>query len=141
MWWVSDLYSAPYLGLQNLYSRVRFPPAPPTFHPRRQHHAALGMSRSNNYQPVGIWHQVSREDGRREWRNRFPERLILSRRTWRRRQRYRYGIKAVLRPPAKSWWKAQRKRARAIQRREMRLNPEDSLVTPMKRLINLWDWY
>ena len=31
--------------------------------------------------------------------------------------------------------------ARAKQNAEQRLNADDPIITPMKRLINLWDWY
>ena len=33
------------------------------------------------------------------------------------------------------------KRARAVHRAEMFADPKDPLITPMRRLVDLWDWY
>jgi hypothetical protein len=33
------------------------------------------------------------------------------------------------------------RRARAQQKQESLQNPDDPVITPMKRLIDLWDWY
>ena len=32
-------------------------------------------------------------------------------------------------------------RARAMQKAEMRADPEDPVVTPMRQLVDMWDWY
>jgi hypothetical protein len=37
--------------------------------------------------------------------------------------------------------KAWHRRARARQRDEFRRNPEDPMITPFNRLIDVWDWY
>jgi len=43
-------------------------------------------------------------------------------------------------PP--KWWKRMwHQKARAVQKAEMLANPDDPLVTPMRRIVDLWDWY
>jgi hypothetical protein len=32
-------------------------------------------------------------------------------------------------------------KARAVQKAEMLANPDDPLVTSMRRIVDLWDWY
>jgi hypothetical protein len=32
-------------------------------------------------------------------------------------------------------------KARAVQRAEALADPEDPVITPMRRIVNLWNWY
>jgi hypothetical protein len=33
------------------------------------------------------------------------------------------------------------KRARAVHKAEMFADPEDPMITPMRGLVDMWDWY
>jgi hypothetical protein len=45
-------------------------------------------------------------------------------------------------PGPPHWWKQMwHQKARAVQKAEMLANPNDPLVTPMRRIVDLWDWY
>ena len=42
--------------------------------------------------------------------------------------------------PPRSWKQMWHQKARAVQKAEMLANPDDPLVTPMRRIVDLWDW-
>lgn len=72
---------------------------------------------------------------------RISERTFATRRgLFRSRERFpRWSIKSWHPGPGKwlkDYW---RRRARAIQNQQML--DEDPVITPMKRLIEIWDWY
>lgn len=73
----------------------------------------------------------------------LPPRDYPSRRGVVRRQRRfpNFSIKSWHRGPPAWWWRDQHRRARAIQRREMLRMPDDPVITPDRKLIDLWGWY
>lgn len=106
------------------------------------------MSRSNhNY--FKICDGPPDADGYCEWHaGRHKRTCILAgdvvtrRGVFRRRKRFPWGgIKSWHRAPPMELKKAWHRRARARQRDEFRRSPEDPLITPFNRLIDLWDWY
>src|SRR5262249_12684078 len=112
------------------------------------------MSRSNtNYYNICPWHRKVGEDGycdiHRPYRDEgwgqpcLVPRQLLSRRGGVRRRRSlpKRSAKSGPSGPPRSWWRIEHRRARAIQRAEMLRDPEDPMVTPDKRPINLWSWY
>jgi hypothetical protein len=109
------------------------------------------MSRSNHhyYNLCHRWGDIG-EDGycdfhryRRRQHCCIPPAVYLTRRrVIRRRSRFPEGSpKSWHRAPPAWWWRSAHRRARAIQRQEMLRNPEDPVITPDKRLIDLWGWY
>lgn len=104
------------------------------------------MSRSNSSSYNFTHHNFYRDAETEAWvYDRIPvipEREVLGRRTWVRRKRHPDWSRGSWHntPPA-SWWKLQHRRARARQRAEFLRNPDDPMITPMVRLVNLSAWY
>lgn len=104
------------------------------------------MSRTNHYRicdDCGLYIRCWRHDGpySRTHYNHKPIRVIEGRRVFVRKPRFpEYSPKQWHTPPSRGWWAKQKAKARAIQKREF-LKSIDPYITPMKKLINLWDWY
>jgi hypothetical protein len=52
-----------------------------------------------------------------------------------------WSIKSWHRGPDKWWKRMWHKKARTVQRFEMFADPEVPVITPMRRLVDMWDWY
>jgi hypothetical protein len=112
------------------------------------------MSRSNHnyYNLCHRWGEIG-EDGYCDFHRPFgpwrhynlciPAADYLTRRgVVRRRPRFSvWSPKSWHHAPPAWWWRVQHRRARAIQRREMLRHPEDPVITPDRKLIDLWSWY
>ncbi len=104
------------------------------------------MSRSNhNYYNI-CQRDLLEEDGRcwwHAWRGQlcYGEREYETRRGFhRRRSRFpKWSVKSFHHGPPMCIKKLWHRQARAQQNEEMR--SDDPVITPMKRLIDLWDWY
>ncbi|MCL2660543.1 MAG: hypothetical protein FWD64_08515 [Acidobacteriaceae bacterium] len=110
------------------------------------------MSRSNHHyynvccSPINEDGYCERHEDQNYWhpqRTCITERDVLLRRgVYRRRKRFpSWGIKRWISGPPMDVKRIWRQRARAQQKQEFLRNPEEPLITPMKRLVNLWDWY
>lgn len=91
------------------------------------------MSRSNhNYYNLGLRYRKS---------DVIPERTFATRRgLYTRRKRFpRWSIKSFRSGPPKEIKQMWHRQARAAQNSQMR--DDDPVVTPMRRLINMWNWY
>jgi hypothetical protein len=59
-----------------------------------------------------------------------------------RRKRIQPWSKQYWRDGPPHWWKQMwHQIARAVQKEEMLANPDDPVITPERRIIDLWDWY
>jgi hypothetical protein len=50
-------------------------------------------------------------------------------------------VKNWHRGPDKIWKRMWHKKARMMQKAEMLADPENPMITPMRRLVDMWDWY
>ncbi len=86
------------------------------------------------HEPMGLWYSQ---------RTCITERDVVTRRgVYCRRQRFpKWSIKSWHSGPPMALKKRWHRRARAQQKQEFLRSPEDPLITPMKWLMDLWDWY
>ena len=109
-------------------------------------YAALGMSRSNHHyynlcdcdaRGRCLFHR-SHGGQKRPYAGEFLTRRGIVRR----KHRFpRHSIKSWHHGPQKWWKQMWHQRARAMQKVEMRADPENPVVTPMRQLVDMWDWY
>lgn len=109
------------------------------------------MSRSNTYYyNLCVRHGEVGEDGfcdfhRGFWRLHgkciLPREWLSRRGIERRKPRFRYSPKTYQKGPPRWWWQMEHRRARRKQQAEFLRNPEDPMITPQRRLIDLWGWY
>ena len=67
---------------------------------------------------------------------------VITRRTFYRRKRHPYpGLKTIKPAPPRRLRRTWHKRARTRQKTEFLKNPQDPVITPFDRLIELWVWY
>lgn len=73
----------------------------------------------------------------------IPARVFVTRRgVVHRHPRFpNWSIKSIFKGPPLELKKLWRRSARAKQRAELLRDLEDPIITPSKRLVNLWNWY
>jgi hypothetical protein len=97
-------------------------------------HAALGMSRSKD----SYYRALQHADEQRTLKRSFVTRRGVVYRS----KAFERWFRNYWHDEPPRWWKQMwHRKARAVQKAEMRKNPEDPLVTPMRRIVDLWDWY
>lgn len=104
------------------------------------------MSRSNtNYYNICKRDEVTGKcvrDGMFHRSCYFEGEYVTRRGVFRRKRRFpEWSVKSYHSTPPVSIKQCWIKRARAKQQHEMRKEAEDPIVTPMRRLIDPWDWY
>src|SRR4051794_4940330 len=110
------------------------------------------MSRSNHHYynicsaPLGADGYCEWHEPKAHWlrhKTCTSERDVVTRRgVYRRHRRFpKWSIKSWHSGPPMELKKRWHRRARAQQKQEFLQNPDDPLITPIKRLIDLWNWY